>query len=122
MTVPQRIPEDIEIAKRKLAALPIEWEGKKCVLELKDANYQWKQMEWWAFYFEWQCRRLLEGEFRIPGERIGGRVTFDAKRSMVWDFKAKAIKSDDHRAILNDMKAVDEVVGRDGAYGAIIGI
>lgn len=44
--------KDIANAKAALASLPRVWEGKKSVLELKEANYNWKQMEWWAFYFE----------------------------------------------------------------------
>lgn len=48
----KKIKEDIEIIKRKLIDLPRNWDGKQCVLELKEANYNWKQMEWWAFYFE----------------------------------------------------------------------
>jgi hypothetical protein len=43
---------DIEILKVNLSSLPKFWDGKTCVLELKEANYNWRQMEWWAFYFE----------------------------------------------------------------------
>ena len=46
--------KDIELLKRDLSRLPKFWDGKSCVLELKDADYQWKQMEWWAFYFEYK--------------------------------------------------------------------
>ena len=45
--------EDLNILKAKLASLKTVWEGKPSVLELKQANYNWKQMEWWAFYFEY---------------------------------------------------------------------
>jgi len=114
--------EDIVIAENKLSKIPRDWQGKKCVLELKEADYNWKQMEWWAFYFEWQSTRLLKPEFTIPGDRIDDRVLFDAKRTIVWDFKAKAIKSDQHDAILNDTKAVNMLIERDGAYGAMIAL
>jgi len=112
--------EDIAIAEKQLADIPRDWQGKKCVLELKEADYNWRQMEWWGFYFEWQCARLLQPEFIIPGDRIDDRVVFDAKRTITWDFKAKAIKSDQHDAILNDTKAIDMLIERDGAYGAMI--
>ncbi len=111
--------EDIKILKRQLKNLPKVWEGKKCILELKEADYNWRQMEWWAFYFEFLCRSRLNGLFEIPGETFG-TVTFDAKREINWDFKAKAIKSDDHRAILNDKKAMLQSVEKHGAHGVMI--
>jgi hypothetical protein len=111
--------EDIRILKQQLKHLPKLWEGKKCILELKEADYNWRQMEWWAFYFEFLCRSRLNGLFEIPGETFG-TVTFDAKREINWDFKAKAIKSDDHRAILNDKKAMLQSVEKHGAHGVMI--
>lgn len=117
-----QIKEDIEVARRKLAQLPTEWDGKKCVLELKEADYNWRQMEWWAWYFEWKCITLLPPDFTIPGDRIDKRVSIDAKRSINWDLKAKAIKSDDHKAILNDCRAIDLAIENDSAYGVIIAL
>ena len=111
--------EDIKVLKRQLKNLPKVWDGKKCILELKEADYNWRQMEWWAFYFEFLCRSRLNGLFEIPGETFG-TVTFDAKREINWDFKAKAIKSDDHRAILNDKKAMLQSVEKHGAHGVMI--
>jgi hypothetical protein len=111
--------EDIKVLKRQLKHLPKLWEGKKCILELKEADYNWRQMEWWAFYFEFLCRSRLNGLFEIPSETFG-TVTFDAKREINWDFKAKAIKSDDHRAILNDKKAMLQSVEKHGAHGVMI--
>jgi len=111
--------EDIKVLKRQLKNLPKLWDGKKCILELKEADYNWRQMEWWAFYFEFLCRSRLNGLFEIPGETFG-TVTFDAKREINWDFKAKAIKSDDHRAILNDKKAMLQSVEKHGAHGVMI--
>ena len=98
--------DDVARAKAALASLPCDWEGKKCVLELKEANYNWRQMEWWAFYFEYLCRARLSASFQIPGDRIGA-VSFDLKGSVNWDMKAKAIKSDKHDCILNDCAATD---------------
>ncbi len=92
---------------------------KKCVLELKEADYNWRQMEWWAFYFEYLCRARLKDSFEIPGETFG-TVTFDAKRKINWDFKAKAIKSDDHRSILNDKNATLQSIKSHGSHGIII--
>jgi hypothetical protein len=35
--------KDIEILKQELVKLPKFWDGKTCVLELKEIDYQWKQ-------------------------------------------------------------------------------
>lgn len=112
---------DVCILKQRLAALPTEWEGKACVLELQAADRNWRQMEWWAFYFEFLCCRALQGEFERPGERFD-RVSFDLRRSVNWDLKSKAIRSDDHRAILNDRRAMEQSIERHGEHGAAIAL
>lgn len=113
--------EDIQVAKVALARLPTVWSGKKCVLELRAADYNWRQMEWWAFYFEHLCHIKLDGIFNMPGERIG-TVTFDATRTINWDFKSKAIKSDDHRAILNDKSAMNASLKKHAAHGVLVAL
>lgn len=113
--------QDIEAAKRALGSLPCDWDGKQCVLALKEADYNWRQMEWIGFYFEHKCRSLLQPDFCIPGDRFG-TVSFDAKRTFNWDFKSKAIKSDDHKAILNDKSAMEASVERYGEHGGIIAL
>lgn len=37
--------KDIKMLKSKLKELPTKWDGKKSILELKKANYNWRQME-----------------------------------------------------------------------------
>ncbi len=112
---------DIKKMKTLLADIPLVWEGKKSVLELKEANFNWKQMEWWAFYFEHLCYGRLLDNFEVPGDRFG-TVTFDLKGSVNWDLKAKAIKSDDHRCILNDCGAIDDSIDKYGEHGVIIAL
>jgi hypothetical protein len=116
--------DDVKIAKRLLAKLPTIWDGKMSVLEMKEADFNWRQMEWWGFYFELLCQRRLAGKFSIPGDKYGSVATscFDLKRSINWDLKAKAIKSDDHRSILNDTEAMDWSIATYGAHGLIIGL
>jgi hypothetical protein len=113
--------EDAELAAKALAALPVVWEGKKSVLEMKEANYQWRQMEWWGFFFELKARAVLTGLFTIPGAKYG-TVTFDLSRTVNWDMKAKAIKSDDHRAILNDKTAMEASIAAHGEHGVILAL
>lgn len=112
---------DIATVKKALADLPKVWEGKKSVLELKAADYNWRQMEWWAFYFEHLCHQRLRGAFEVPGERFG-TVGFDLKGCVNWDLKAKAIKSDDHKCILNDCAAIDAAIKKHGEHGVIIAL
>jgi hypothetical protein len=116
--------DDIEYAKTALSHLHTHWDGKTSILEMKAANYNWRQMEWWGFYFELLCRGKLQKDFQIPGDKYGSAVTscFDLKRTINWDLKAKAIKSDDHRSILNDQVAMDNSVKQYGAHGLIIAL
>jgi hypothetical protein len=116
--------DDITIAKQLLKGLPTKWDGKASVLEMKNADFNWRQMEWWGFYFELLCRKRLAGKFCIPGDKYGSAATscFDLKRSINWDLKAKAIKSDDHRSILNDKEAMDWSIKEHGVHGLIIGL
>ncbi len=117
--------DDIAAAKRAFADISYCWDGKKCIMEMKDANYnQWRQMEWFGFYFEFLCMQRLGGIFSIPGDKYGtvASACFDAKRAVNWDFKAKAIKSDDHRLILNDVVAMDASVSSFKAHGVIIAL
>ncbi len=113
---------DIRISKDLLLNLPVHWDGKQSILELKDASFNWQQMEWWSFYFELMCIQRLKDHFQIPGDHFGKAKTacFDFKGEINWDLKAKAIRSDDHRSILNDKAAMDQSVGTCGAHGLII--
>lgn len=113
--------DDLAAAKTLLSNLPTAWDGKASILQLKEADYNWRQMEWWGFYFEFLCHQRLESGFEIPGETFGS-VRFDTKRNVNWDLKSKAIKSDDHRCILNDCCAIAESIERHGEHGMIIAL
>ena len=113
--------KDIEKFKSNLKNLPVHWDGKESILELKEANYNWKQMEWWAFYFEYKSEQILEGKFEFPGDRFGS-VEFDAKGEMNWDMKAAAIKSDNHTVILNDVEATKSSISKYGYHGDVIAL
>lgn len=117
----KRIVEDIEIIKNNIISIPKNWDGKTSILELKEANYNWKQMEWWAFYFEFKCYDLLKGEFKIPGDKFGN-VKFDMKRNINWDLKAAAIKSHNFNIILNDVDAMNLSVEKNKYHGELIGL
>ena len=119
--MPYSFGSDVQSFKSKLLKLPIAWEAKASVLELKEADYNWRQMEWWAFYFEYKVKHLLKGVCSVPGDRFD-RVEFDLKTQINWDIKAKAIKSDDRRVILNDQSAMEQSIQAHGFHGEIIGL
>jgi len=112
---------DIKILQTELPKLPKFWDGKTCVLELKEADYNWRQMEWWAFYFEWKVKNILNDKFQFFGDKFEN-VTFDLKGTINWDLKAKAIKSDDHKVILNDRLAMEQSIENHGFHGEIIAL
>lgn len=113
--------KDLSILKESLANLPTFWEGKASVMTLKEAKFNAGQTEWWAFFFEHLCFAAVKDTFTVPGDKYG-RTVFDLKRSVNWDLKAKAIKSDDHRAILNDKSAMEQSVERYGEQGLIVAL
>lgn len=112
---------DIDILKSKLSDLPKEWDGKTSILELKEADYNWRQMEWWAYYFEFKARQVLQSYFNFPGDRFGN-VSFDLRGSINWDLKSSAIKRYNHNIILNDKTAMDASLEKDYYHGEIIAL
>lgn len=113
--------EDVAAIKPKLKDLPLRWEGKASILDMKQANYYWKMTEWWAFYFELLCKRHLCPPLTMPGEKIG-KVQWDAQLSIHWDLKAKAIKSDSQTCILNDEMSTRATVADGGELGLLIAL
>ena len=112
---------DIAVFKERLKELPVDWEGRTSILELKEVDYNWRQMEWWAFYFEYKATELLKGACQVPGDRFNN-VEFDLKTTINWDLKAKAIKSDDTKVILNDIEAMKQSIADHGSHGEIIAL
>ncbi|MCW5763417.1 MAG: hypothetical protein KIT88_09280 [Phycisphaeraceae bacterium] len=115
----QRFSEDLHQIIPLLADIPMRWDGKSCVLEMKERNFQWRQMEWWAFYFELLCRDRLSSVLRMPGDRYNS-VQWDATGRINWDFKSKAIKTDTNSFILNDQEAMNASVETHGEHGLIV--
>ena len=106
----------------KLKSLPKEWDGKKSILEMKDAGYpHWKQMEWIGFYFQFLCERYLSDIMEIPGPKYGN-VPFDAFCNIPWDFKAHAINTSSHKIIVNDSEAIANGIRDYGAVGLIVAL
>ncbi len=106
---------------RLLAGLPLRWEGKASVLELQGADDKWREPEWWAVYFQYVCRLAFREGFRCPGDSFGG-VNCDLMRSVNWDLRSKAIKSDTTYTVLNDVEATRLSIAKCGEYGVVVGL
>ena len=113
--------EDINIFSNCYVNLPTVWDGRKSILEMKDSGHRWKDVEWIGFYFEFKSFQLLADKCEIPGHSYGN-VTFDLRRTINWDLKASAVKSDKHQIILNDKLAMEESISTHGVHGEIIAI
>ncbi len=113
----------LAIAKALAADLLGRWDGKQCIEYLKDADYNWKQMEWIGWYFELRAKEILG---RSLGGGVGpsvGNVTIDyAVKGEPWDFKAHPTKPKDGWMYLNDVEAVDTCALHFGGIGWIIAV
>ncbi len=99
-----------------------QWDGKECIIELKNANHQWKQMEWIGWYFEYKAYLVLRSKFGgSKGPRYGNTEFDYLKGGRVWDFKTHITNSSTHPwMILNDIEAVDLCLRDHGGVGFII--
>ena len=100
--------------------MPMHWDGKKCILEMKENNGRhWKQMEWIGWYFEYWCNRNLTGVMEMPYSKKYGNVSFDGYLKIPWDFKSHAIQSG-NKIIVNDSEATANAIADFGCVGLII--
>lgn len=116
---------DFEILVDRLREFPFHWDGKECILDLKAANFNWKQMEWIGFYFEYLCQSRLQPPFQIPGPSYGN-VKFDAFWQFPWDFKAHVALNKkgqkQNNVIINDKNAINQALDQYGSLGLVIAI
>ena len=113
--------EAAEIKKVLQAGLSAQWDGKKSIVEMRDANARhWRQMEWIGWYFQWKAFQLLTSAI---GGGAGPRYStsdFDYSRDCVWDFKAHVSNAGKPWAILNDANAIEGCIAEHGSVGFII--
>ena len=99
--------------------MPMHWDGKKCILEMKENKGRWRDMEWIGFYFEYWCSRNLKGVMEMPCSKKYGNVSFDGYLKIPWDFKAHVTQSGD-KIIVNDHQAIKKAIKDFGCVGLII--
>lgn len=113
---------DAKDLSKSLRSLKRDWDGKSAILELREADFQWRQMEWIGFYFEFlalpSARKV---GFSVPGPKYGSTV-FDASKRINWDFKAHAIKSHTHVVIANDVDATNASIKANGVHGLAVAL
>lgn len=109
-----------------LSKIPSVWDGRKSIMEMKNADYpHWRQMEWIGFYFQYLCDTNLPLVMKIPGPKYG-RVEFDGFSEIPWDFKAHPHKDAKGKVsasvIVNDRRAILEAIKKFGAAGLVLAI
>lgn len=103
--------------------IPRIWDGRYCILELREADYNWRQMEWMGWYFEYKARNTLIENIGGSVGRTYGSTTIDYRNNHSWDFKVHPINSSGHPwAIMNDCDAVNTCIENEGGMGFIIAL
>lgn len=96
------------------------WDGKTAVLALQKADYQWRQMEWIGWYFEYVGRKyLLETLGGTEGPTFGN-TRFDYLLNQVWDLKAHPSNGSSRWMILNDKEAIEGCIQVHGGVGFVV--
>ena len=110
---------EYEVLKQRLETIPKFWDGKKSILELKENNFQWRQIEWIGFWFEYWCKNNLSDIMEIPYHNKIKNVTFDAFWKFPWDFKTHAINNGRY-VIVNACSAIEHAISEFGYFGLVI--
>ena len=118
------IQEADQILKILNSTLPKKVDGKAAILELKEADYQWRQMEWIGWYFEHKLFTILTQKIGGHKGPSFGNTTFDYQKNFVWDFKAHPCKNPKGKIndpmILNDAEAFDHCIQQYNGIGLIV--
>ena len=105
-------------------SLPKIIDGKEAILELKEYDYHWRQMEWIGWYFENKIYQILSEEMGGTHGPVYGNTSFDYQKKHVWDFKAHPILTTKGKPndtmILNDKEAVETCISEKGGLGFVV--
>ena len=98
--------------------LPVDWDGRDCVQQMREGEYsQWAQDEWAAFFFEFVGLPGLINTFG-GGPRTYANTRFDYGLGHTWDLKVHMATTG--VAPLNDCAAVDEALAAGGGVGFLV--
>ncbi len=111
--------EVCKIITLEINKIPTNWDGKNAILEMKNGNARWRDMEWIGFYFEFLCKKFLSGILKIPYSKKYGKTSFDGFFEFPWDFKVHAYESG-KKVIINDSQAISSAIKEHGHVGLII--
>lgn len=110
---------------QRMRQFPVDWDGKMSIQRMREDDFQWRQMEWIGFFFEWLCHRVVCPPISVPGPTYGN-VTFDGYWNIPWDFKAHVARDakglEQHRFIVNDQEAIHDAIREHGQLGLIVAI
>lgn len=99
-------------------------DGRDAVLALKEADYNWKQMEWQGWYFEYEAFDALVSTLGGDVGPTFDSTEFDYQRHNVWDLKAHSTTTpsgNERRDMyLNDKTSVEECIRVHDGIGFII--
>lgn len=99
-------------------------DGREAVLELKDADYNWKQMEWQGWYFEYKAFTSLTTQLDGGAGPTFDSTEFDYERDYVWDLKAHSTTTpsgNERRDMyLNDKTSVEDCIQANDGIGFIV--
>ena len=112
------------VGKLRLASqnMPKIWDGRKCILEMKDAGFkEWQQIEWLDPYFKFLCQKHFDGIIDMPGKKYG-ITEFDAFCEISWDFKLQAVNTTTYSIIANNVDAIVKIINDSRYYGMILAI
>ena len=112
------------VEKLRLASqnIPKAWDGRRAVLEMKNANYRhWRRREWQEFHFKFLCASHLDHIVDMPGKKYSNTV-FDAFQEISWDFKVDSIYAETYSVTANDAEAIADTISNYGYYGIILAI
>ncbi|MCH9704682.1 MAG: hypothetical protein K0U15_00965 [Proteobacteria bacterium] len=114
--------KDISLFQQTLKKIPIEWEGKQCVHELKKFNYHWEQAEWQNFYFRYKFMQSVYCEqTQIPGDKYGKDV-FDVKGEINWELNVATLKTDFCTVTLSNTATIHKAIAEHGYHGEVIAL
>ena len=98
-----------------LTSYPKHLDGKVCIQELKDNDYNWRQMEWAGWYNEYWMKKNLQ----LSEGNIYGKVRFDGLYHN-FDIDYKAHNIDNAILLGNDLEATYKRIEKNGALYLLV--